>query len=163
MKTSKFGVLLAISSLPGNHGIGDFGRSAYEFVDFLKEKGYRYWQILPLNPVGVANSPYMSTCSEAIDFRYIDLDTLVEEGLLESAPKHVIAKSVNYDKTKELKEKYLLKAFENFLKNPSSEYKKFIKENHWAYPYSIYSVIRKEMGFACWNKWPEEWKYYYNW
>lgn len=162
MKQNKFGVLLAISSLPGNHGIGDFGRSAYEFVDFLKEKGYRYWQILPLNPVGVANSPYMSTCSEAIDFRYIDLDTLVEEGLLESAPKHVIAKSVNYDKTKELKEKYLLKAFENFLKNPSSEYKKFIKENHWVYPYSIYSVVRKEMGFACWNKWPEEWKYYYN-
>ena len=73
MKTNKFGVLLAISSLPGNHGIGDFGRSGYEFVDFLKENGYRYWQILPLNPVGVANSPYMSTCSEAIDFRYRQL------------------------------------------------------------------------------------------
>ena len=130
METNKFGVLLAISSLPGNHGIGDFGRSGYEFVDFLKEKGYRYWQILPLNPVGVANSPYMSTCSEAIDFRYIDLDLLVEDELLDSAPKHTKpTNSTNYDKVKELKEKYLLKAFEKFLKNPSKEYKSFIKNN----------------------------------
>ena len=163
MKRNKFGVLLAISSLPGNHGIGDFGDSAFEFVDFLKKSGYKYWQILPLNPVGIANSPYMSTCSEAIDLRYIDLDLLVKEGLLKSAPKHSKpSNSVDYDKTKELKEKYLLKAFESFIKNPSKEYKKFLKENHWVYPYSIYSVIRKKMNYTPWNTWPEEWKYYYN-
>ena len=46
------GVLLPVSSLPGNQGIGDFGIHAFEFIDWLKEHHYRYWQILPLNPVG---------------------------------------------------------------------------------------------------------------
>ena len=74
------GVLLPISALPGNHGIGDFSIFAYQFIDWLKEHHYRYWQILPLNPVGPGNSPYMTLCSEAIDIRYICLQDLVDEG-----------------------------------------------------------------------------------
>lgn len=76
------GVLFPIASLPGKHGIGDFSSSAYEFIDWLKEHHYRYWQILPLNPVGPGNSPYMTLCSEAIDVRYISLQDLVDQGLL---------------------------------------------------------------------------------
>ncbi|NLB48956.1 MAG: 4-alpha-glucanotransferase, partial [Erysipelotrichia bacterium] len=49
---NKFGVLLPISALPGNHGIGDFSSGAFAFVDWLKKVNYRYWQILPLNPLG---------------------------------------------------------------------------------------------------------------
>ena len=51
------GILLPIASLPGDHGIGDFSSYAYEFIDWLKEHHYRYWQILPMNPVGPGNSP----------------------------------------------------------------------------------------------------------
>ena len=57
------GVLLPVASLPGNHGIGDFGPNAYAFVRWLKKSNYKYWQVLPLNPIGPGNSPYMSTCS----------------------------------------------------------------------------------------------------
>ena len=46
------------------------------------KNNYKYWQVLPINPVGPGYSPYMSTCSNAIEYRYICLDTLVEEGLL---------------------------------------------------------------------------------
>ena len=69
MKKEKIGVLLPVFSLPGDHGIGDFSHYAYQFISWLKEHHYRYWQILPLNPVGPANSPYITVCSEAIDIR----------------------------------------------------------------------------------------------
>ena len=54
------GVLLPISSLPSKYGIGCFSKSAYEFVDWLKEAGQTYWQILPLGPTSYGDSPYQS-------------------------------------------------------------------------------------------------------
>ena len=86
MKKERIGVLLPVFSLPGDHGIGDFSHYAYQFISWLKEHHYRYWQILPLNPVGPANSPYITVCSEAIDIRYISLEDLVERGLLDKVP-----------------------------------------------------------------------------
>ena len=41
------GVLLHVTSLPGPHGIGDFGPDAYRFVDWLASCGQRLWQWLP--------------------------------------------------------------------------------------------------------------------
>ena len=55
------GVLLPVSSLPSRHGVGDFGRSSLRFIRWLSNNGFKYWQVLPLNPVGPGNSPYMST------------------------------------------------------------------------------------------------------
>ena len=131
MKKSKYGVLLAVSSLPSRHGIGDFGNSAYEFIDCIASKGYKYWQILPLNPVGPGNSPYMSTCSEAIDPRYIDLDELTKLGLINDTPDFRKSSSrVDYQAVKTFKVKYLLKAFEEFNKTENKVYKKFVKKNH---------------------------------
>jgi hypothetical protein len=40
MRTS--GILLHISSLPSDYGIGTFGREAYRFVDFLSKAGQTY-------------------------------------------------------------------------------------------------------------------------
>ena len=54
------GILLHISSLPSNYGIGTLGKEAYEFVDFLKKSGQEYWQILPVGPTGYGDSPYQS-------------------------------------------------------------------------------------------------------
>ena len=76
------GVLLHISSLPGAHGIGSFGKEAYEFVDFLKKSGQKYWQILPLCPVGKGNSPYSSVSAFAGEILFIDLNTLVRDSYL---------------------------------------------------------------------------------
>ena len=54
------GVLMAMSSLPSPYGIGTMGKSAYEFVDFLKAAGQKYWQLLPLGPSSAGDSPYSS-------------------------------------------------------------------------------------------------------
>ena len=77
------GILLPISSLPSEYGIGCFSKSAYEFVDGLKEAGQTYWQILPLGPTSYGDSPYQSFSTFAGNPYFIDLDALVEEGVLE--------------------------------------------------------------------------------
>ena len=76
------GVLMHVTSLPGPNGIGAMGESARRFVDFLAQAGQRYWQILPLSPTGYGNSPYQSLSTFAGNQYLIDLETLVEEGLL---------------------------------------------------------------------------------
>ena len=77
------GILMPISSLPSDYGIGCFSKSAYEFVDWLKEAGQTYWQILPLGPTSYGDSPYQSFSTFAGNPYFIDLDTLVEEGVLD--------------------------------------------------------------------------------
>ena len=72
----KCGILLAISSLPSEYGIGTIGKSAYRFIDFLRKAGQRCWQILPINPVSFGNSPYQSFSAFAFNSYYIDLDEL---------------------------------------------------------------------------------------
>ena len=76
------GILMHISSLPGPYGIGTMGKRAFDFVDFLSSSGQSIWQILPLNPTGYGDSPYQSCSTFAGNHYLIDLDALVEEGLL---------------------------------------------------------------------------------
>ena len=78
----KSGILMPISSLPGSYGIGTFSKEAYAFVDFLKASGQTLWQILPLGPTGYGDSPYQSFSTFAGNPYFIDLETLIEEGLL---------------------------------------------------------------------------------
>ena len=79
------GILMHITSLPGPYGIGTMGAEAYRFVDFLEQAGQSCWQILPLSPTGYGDSPYQAFSSFAGNHYLIDLDTLVEEGLLKKA------------------------------------------------------------------------------
>ena len=76
------GILLPIFSLPSKYGIGCFSKSAYEFVDWLKDAGQCYWQILPLMPTSYGDSPYQSFSTFAGNPYLIDLDRLIEEGVL---------------------------------------------------------------------------------
>ena len=73
------GVLMHISSLPGDFGIGTFGKNAYQFVDFLKESSQTYWQILPIGPTSYGVSPYHSFSTFAGNPYFIDLEKLVEQ------------------------------------------------------------------------------------
>lgn len=59
------GILLHPTSFPGPYGIGDLGPEAYRFVDFLAAGRQSLWQILPLGPTGVGDSPYASLSSFA--------------------------------------------------------------------------------------------------
>ena len=76
------GILMPVASLPTEFGVGDFGKTSYQFVDFIAQAGFDIWQILPLNPLGFGNSPYQPYSSYAGDEIYISLDKLVDDGLL---------------------------------------------------------------------------------
>ena len=144
------GVLLPVSALPGNHGIGDFSNHAYEFIDWLKEHHYRYWQILPLNPVGPGNSPYMTLCSEAIDARYICLKDLQDEGLLNRVPDfRPCATSIDYDLVLKFKDKYLRKAYKKSTYNLA----RFKKNNPWSVEYAKYLILKRLNDERVWNEW----------
>jgi len=79
------GILLPISSLPSNYGIGTLGKAAYDFIDFLKDSGQRYWQILPVGATSYGDSPYQSFSAFAGNPYFIDLDMLIDEGVLSEA------------------------------------------------------------------------------
>ncbi|MBP3275130.1 MAG: 4-alpha-glucanotransferase, partial [Butyrivibrio sp.] len=78
----KCGVLLPIFSLSSEYGIGTFSKEAYDFVDFLEEAGQSYWQLLPLGPTSYGDSPYQSFSTFAGNPYFIDINTLIDEGLL---------------------------------------------------------------------------------
>ena len=79
------GVLLHITSLPGPHGIGDFGPGAYHFVDWLVSAGQKMWQVLPMTPIGPGDSPYQSVSAFAGSPLMVALEPLVERGWLDLA------------------------------------------------------------------------------
>ena len=86
----ELGVLLHPTSLFGSEDVGTLGRHAFAFVDWLEQAGATIWQILPLTPNGLHNSPYFSPSAFAGNPWLIDLDTLRQHGLLEGhAPEPV--------------------------------------------------------------------------
>ena len=77
------GILLHITSLPSKYGVGSLGKPAYKFVDFLQKSGQKIWQILPIGPTAYGDSPYSSTSAYAMNPFFIDLEMLLEEGLID--------------------------------------------------------------------------------
>lgn len=153
----KLGILLSVSSLPGNHGIGDFGESCFKLIDWLKENKYVYWQTLPINPLGPGYSPYMSTCSNAIEYRYISLDLLSKQGLIGKVPSHNKDTSkVDFYDCGEYKKKYLYKAYLKFIKNHAEVLHKFKVKNPWVSKYATFEVFKGLNEQKTWNEWKEE-------
>ena len=76
------GVLLHLSSLPSDTGIGNLGAGAYRFIDFLNASGMSVWQICPLGPTGFGDSPYQCFSAFAGNPYFIDLKPLLNEGLI---------------------------------------------------------------------------------
>ena len=77
------GILLHVTSLPGPHGIGDLGPSAYHFADWLQSCGQRIWQWLPTTPIGPGDSPYQSVSAFAGSPLMVALEPLVDKGWLD--------------------------------------------------------------------------------
>ncbi len=162
----KNGVLLPISSLPSNYGIGTLGQAAYNFVDFLKKGKQAYWQILPVGPTSYGDSPYQSYSTFAGNPYFIDLDLLAKDGLLDpadfanevwySSPEYVDY-GLQYNKRFPV----LRKAAENFLKNPEEGYAKFLEENaDWLPDYALYMALKDANGGRPWLEWDESIKKY---
>lgn len=156
------GILLHITSLPSQYGIGDLGPSAYRFADYLASARQTYWQVLPLNPTNPAcmHSPYSSTSAFAGNPLLISPEILAREGLLsdEEAKCGVFFKkeTCNFVESVELKEKLFTKAYKNFKssKVPKDDYKKFCQDNSsWLDDYSLFHVIRRENDGRMWTEW----------
>lgn len=136
------GVLCAVSSLPSPYGIGSLGIEAYKFIDFLCEAKQRFWQMLPLNPLGEGNSPYKSHSTFAGEILYIDLDFLVREGLLleSELPTYKFLQKVDYDYIRKCKINLLKKAVLRFDTN-SKNFNDFLSENEfWLEDYAIFEA-----------------------
>ncbi|MGC8973388.1 MAG: 4-alpha-glucanotransferase [Thermoproteus sp.] len=146
------GILLPLFSLPGPHGIGDMGPAAYRFVEFLRDAGQTYWQLLPLNPVlpEYDNSPYSSTSSFAGEPAYISLELLAEQGVLRrSASAEFGAGRADYEAARAYKVKIIAEA------ERPKDLDEFVGRNEWLEDYALYSALREYFG-RPWVEWPRE-------
>ncbi|MCR5079317.1 MAG: 4-alpha-glucanotransferase [Bacilli bacterium] len=155
-QSRKAGILLPVASLPGRHGIGDFGPDAYEFVDMISNAGFSYWQILPLNPVGYGNSPYQPYSSFAIDENFISLTDLTKRGYLKRiANRDISAERVDYNGVKEFKLRLLRIAFETQMRKNPRCLRTFIRNNPWVEDYAAFAMFHRKYQ-SSWDEWPEE-------
>ena len=122
------GVLMPVSSFTGTLGIGDFGASAYDWIDTLAETGASIWQILPLNPVGYGNSPYQTYSAFAGDEIYISIEALYKDLGLEFDVEPVMANAVDFSSVRERKSHLLAHAYKHFKKN--EDYESFLITAH---------------------------------
>ena len=134
MKKRCSGVLMPISSLPSPYGIGTLGNIAYDWIDFLRESGQSWWQILPLGPTSYGDSPYQSFSSAAGNPYLIDLDMLVCEGLLEKNDLSGInwgenPERVDYGLIFNSRFKVLYKAYQKGKETLKGEFEAFRLEN----------------------------------
>ena len=164
------GVLLPVSSLPSEYGIGCFSKEAYEFVDKLFEAGQGYWQILPLGPTSYGDSPYQSFSTYAGNPYFVDLEELKNLGLIKEAELKKLnfgknAHYVDYAKVYNSRFKALKIAFENAKKllkagklkiEGGESFEAFKKANSlWLPDYSLFMAIKDSLGGIAWNEWEE--------
>lgn len=156
------GILLAISSLPSKYGIGSFSKEAYRFVDWLKAAHQSYWQILPMGPTGYGDSPYQSFSTFAGNPYFIDLDELVEQGLLTDRECREIDwgdddRHIDYNKIYYSRYQLLRKSYERWKMIDKVEFFLFMEENsHWIYDYSLFMAVKDLYGGIPWTNWPQD-------
>ncbi len=158
----KAGILCPVFSLSSKYGIGSFGESAYEFVRFLKKSKQTYWQILPLVPISSdGNSPYLSPSTFAGNYMYIDIEKLIDEGLLsESDVRGYEFKDdfVDYDYVAKSKEEILRKAFENNKDLKINDTENF-SERELVRGFCLFEALKKHFNGKSWLEFPDDIKY----
>ena len=156
------GILLSVSSLPGRFGIGCFSKCAYDFVDWLKEAGQTYWQILPLGPTSYGDSPYQSFSTFAGNPYFISLDELIEEGVLtekecKNADFGKKADDIDYEKIYKKRYPLLRKAYERSRVSENPDYVRFVEENRWwLSDYALFMAVKDRFEGAPWTEWAED-------
>ncbi len=166
MNKRSSGVLLHITSLPGDEGVGTLGKNAFQFVDFLIETKQKLWQILPLGPVGAGNSPYQCFSAFAGNPMLIDLELLIEDELLNADelvnPPKFFRKKVEFYKVKKWKNGVFEKAFIHFQNRFShfqNEYHHFLNEHAWwLNDYALFMSAKEYFGDISWHKWDDDFK-----
>ncbi len=142
----KFGILMPVFSLKGKYGIGTFGHAAYEFVDFLASCGVKVWQVLPLCPVDFGASPYSSPCGDAINPYYIDLELLIEKGLLTKSE----CDSYDFGNKNHIDYKKLERGRIELLKKA---FLRFDGETEGHEDYALFMALKDKFKGAPWYEW----------
>ena len=156
------GILMPVSSLPSPYGIGTFGSAAYEFVDFLKKARQKYWQVLPVGPTSYGDSPYQSFSAFAGNPYFIDLDTLVKEGLLTQEEINACywgenPAQVAYDTVFWYRFPLLKKAYARSEYREEQGYEKFCMDSwFWLNDYAFYMALKFHFDNKEWLAWPED-------
>lgn len=160
------GILAHPTSFPSYYGIGDLGKTAYDFVDYLVQAGQKLWQVLPLGPTGFGDSPYQAFSAFAGQPILISPDRLLEEGLLEQAEldayPQLPVKYVDYGAVTWEKNKLFVKAYERFCKLDQAcalkvRYEKFCAEQaFWLDGYSLFMAIKDANDGKLWLEWKDE-------
>ena len=156
------GVLLAVSSLPSPYGIGALGKAARDFADFLSDAGQKYWQMLPVGPISYGDSPYQSFSTFAGNPYYIDLDTLIADGLLTreevdgqdwgNDPRRVDYGTIYYARFPLLE-----RAFDRGWARDRQQAQDFTARNReWLEDYALYMALKRQFAMQPWTRWPED-------
>ena len=160
--TRAAGILMPITSLPGSYGIGCFSKEAYAFVDWLKDAGQTFWQILPIHPTSYGDSPYQSFSTFAGNPYFIDLEALIDEGVLtreECDAVHFGTKDQDIDYEALYNGRYplLRKAYERSDISRNPEYQQFLAENRWWLDdYALFMALKDRFEGKCWYEWPQD-------
>jgi len=157
------GILLHPTCLPSSFGIGDLGKSAYEFVDFMERSGQTLWQVLPLGPTGYEHSPYIMNFSTfAGNPLLISLEQLAEEGLLDAGELAPLPEAnrdrVEFDRVIPYKFKYLEQAFDRFQKDLNGDKKQqfdqFCQEQSWWLDdFVLFMALLEANDGKPWSQW----------
>ena len=163
------GVLLHPTSLPSPTGIGNFGQSAYQFVDLLADSGLSIWQLCPLGPTGYGDSPYQCFSAFAGNPYLIDFVPLLEAGLVQSEDleglRGLSAQRCDFGALYEQFWPVLEKAHRRFEASAAGsvlDYGSFeayrSDEASWLESYSVFMGLKAHFGGKCWLEWPEEFR-----
>jgi 4-alpha-glucanotransferase len=158
------GMLLHVTSLPSQYGIGDVGPTACKWIDRLHEAGQSWWQALPMGPTGYGNSPYQSLSSFVGNELLISPDWLIEEGLLRAsdcAPPSFPKTAVDYATVMQFKRRLLERAWSNFSADAAAElrvaFEQFgYEQSHWLEDYALFRALKGRYDGAYYLEWPIE-------
>ena len=154
------GILLPVFSLPSPYGVGSLGKSARDFVDFLRRAGQTWWQILPVGPAGNGDSPYQSVSTHAGNPAFLDLDLLAEEGLLTAEELATVpagdGRTVDYPAVNAARERLLRLAFSRADAHSRDEAAAFGRDRRWLADYALYQAAKDYFGGLAWYDWPDE-------
>jgi 4-alpha-glucanotransferase len=160
------GILLHITSLDSDYGIGDLGPGAYHFVDVLSAAKQRYWQILPLNPTDPVNgnSPYDSVSAFAGNIFLISPEFMLRDGWLEvgdlKTKPAFSREKVDYKAVMEYKNGLFEKArglFQTAPERRKKDYTEFCRNNAlWLDDFARFAVIKRSRGGEGWSRWPAQ-------
>lgn len=153
------GMLFHISSLPGDFGIGSFGKEARKFADLLSKMGFSAWQVLPFGPADGYNSPYKCYSAFAGNPYFIDLEILADKNLLtiEELQENMCTDNpylVDYEWLARTRIDVLKKAFSRIDKAYIDKIKRFEKKNlHWLPDYALFMALKNQNNGLVWQEW----------